>query len=139
MRIPCKRSIAALFFGGGVVLIHWMSEVAKDDFVVVRPYKSGFTEVTTANVVPDGKGLVIPMPDGSREFVAEGSVVGHKVFNYGFPISWTTSGKQLPMCTPVWQVPVRIALNVVFFATICFGVLAGFSLAKRRLARQSQW
>jgi hypothetical protein len=128
--IRWKHSIMALVLGSGVVLTHWMFVVAADDFVVVRPYKSGFAEVNMGSVIADGKALVIPMPDGSREVVSEGAIVGYKVFEYGFPISYRTSNAQLPMCTPAWQVPIRIALNVAFFAAISFIVLAGFSLMK---------
>src|SRR6266850_2702730 len=131
MKIPWKRSIASLLLGGGIVLVHWMSVVAADDFAVVRPYKSGFTEVSMRSVVAGGKGLVIPMPDGSREAVPEGSMIGYKVFKYGFPFSYRMSSQQLPMCTPVWQVPIRIALNIFFFAVICFSIFSGFILIKR--------
>lgn len=130
MKMPWKRSIAALFLGGGIVWAHWMFVVAADDFVVVRPYKSGYSEVSMGSVVADGKGLVIPMPDGSREVVPEGGKIGYKVFKYGFPFSYRTSSEQLPMCTPIWQVPVRIGLNIFFFGAISFSIFSGFSLMK---------
>jgi len=111
---------------------HWTFVRAADDFVTVRPYKSGFTEVNMGSVVAEGKGLVIPMPDGSRETVLEGGIIGYKVFTYGFPFSYRMSREQLPMCTPSWQVPIFIALNIVFFAAICFSIFNGLSLMKRR-------
>ena len=66
------------------------------------------------------------MPDGLREIVRQGEVVGHKVFTYGFPFSYRTSNEPLPRSTPRWQIPVRITLNVLFFAAICFAILGGF-------------
>ena len=84
------------------------------------------------SAVADGKGLTILTPDGSQEVVSEGSMIGFKVFKYGFPISYRTSSKQLPMCTPAWQVPIRIALNVLFFAVISFGISTGLSRLTKR-------
>jgi len=83
-----------------------------DDFVLVRPYKYGYYEVYSGSIRADKKGLLIPMPDGSRELVPIGEAIGYKVFKYGFPFSYTTSNEQLPMCTPLWQVPIRIGLNI---------------------------
>jgi len=86
-----------------------------DDFVLVRPYKYGYYEVYSGSIRADKKGLLIPMPDGSRELVPIGEAIGYKVFKYGFPFSYTTSNEQLPMCTPLWQVPIRIGLNIKKF------------------------
>jgi hypothetical protein len=135
MKMPWRRLIIALIFGGSIVFFHWMSVNAADNFVVVRPYKSGYAEVNPGSFVADENGLIIPMPDGSREVVSQGEVIGHKVFTYGFPFSYRTSDKQLPMCTPRWQIPVRITLNILFFAAICFAILGGFS-AMRTLKAQ---
>jgi hypothetical protein len=125
-----KRLIVALTLGGAIVLAHWFVDSISDDFITVRPYKSGFVKVNEGSIIVDGKVLIIPMPDGAREVVSEGEMIGYKVFKYGFPLSYMTSSQPLPICTPSSQIPIRIALNITFFVTICFCIFTGLSFLK---------
>ena len=134
-KISWRRSVAALLLGGSIVLIHWLYVVGADDFVVLRPFKSGFAEVNMGSVVVDEGALIIPMPDGSWQVVADGDTIGYKVFKYGFPFSYKTCSEQLPMCTPMWQIPVRIGLNVALLSAACFGVLSWLSLIRTHWKR----
>jgi hypothetical protein len=125
MKILWRRLIVALILGSGIVFVHWIWAIGLDDFIVVRPYKSGYTEIYPGSIVAEDNGVTIPMPDGSREHVLQGQSIGYKVFTYGFPVSFKTSSKQLPICTPQWQIPVRIGLNVLFFTLMCFAIWSG--------------
>jgi len=131
MKSPWRRLIVSLLLGTGIVILHAMYVDVTDDFVLVRPYKSGYAEIYSGSIRPGKKGLLIPMPDGSRELVPMGEPIGYKVFKYGFPFSYATSSEQLPICTPRWQVPIRIGLNILFFAFIVFVIFTKLSANKR--------